>query len=253
MDFKNRKELLEVFTNTLGENILGTYLYGSLVQGGARPQSDIDIFVILKKRTEEASRKALISSLLKLSSYPVSADGVRPLEVTLVVKDEISPWRHPAKRDLIFGEWLRPSFESGSIPPPSFDPDLTLILAQVRNTHIRLFGAAATDLIPEISDNDIRKAIRDSLPILIDLIKGDERNVILTLARMLATAETGKFYSKDQAVDKILETIPAVHREILLLAKAAYLGLKKDSWSELSNEVDAVTRYMESLVRSKVR
>jgi streptomycin 3"-adenylyltransferase len=251
MDFKNKKELLDVLIDGLGENILGAYLYGSLLQGGARPQSDIDILVILKRRIEEVSRKALISSLLKISSYPISGDGVRPLEVTLVVKDDISPWHHPAKNDLIFGEWLRPSLESGSIPSARFDPDLTLLLAQVRSSNVRLLGAVATDLIPEISANDIRKAIRDSLPILIGHTKGDERNVILTLARMLVTLDTGIFFSKDQAIDKIVESTPAAHRETLLLAKAAYLGLKKDNWSELSDEVDAIVRHMESLIKSK--
>jgi streptomycin 3"-adenylyltransferase len=147
---------------------------------------------------------------------------------------------------------LRPSLESGSIPPASFDPDLTLVLAQARSSHVMLLGAAATDLIPEISDTDIRKAIRDSLPNLIGHTKGDERNVILTLARMLVTLETGKFFSKDQAVDEIVESIPATHRETLLLAKAAYLGLKTDNWSELSNEVDAIVRHVESLIKSKV-
>jgi streptomycin 3"-adenylyltransferase len=252
MDFKNKKKLLDVLIDNLGENILGAYLYGSLLQGGARPQSDIDILVILKRRTEEVSRKALISSLLKISSYPVSADGVRPLEVTLLVKDEISPWSHPAKKDLIFGEWLRSSLEGGSIPPASFDPDLTLILAQVRSSNVRLLGAAATDLIPEISDNDIRTAIRDSLPSLIGYTKGDERNVILTLARMLVTLETGKFFSKDQAVDEIIESIPPAYRETLLLAKTGYLGVKKDNWSELGDEVDAIVRYIETLIKSKV-
>jgi streptomycin 3"-adenylyltransferase len=186
---------------------------------------------------------------LKISSYPVSAEGVRPLEVTLVVKDEISPWRHPAKKDLIFGEWLRPSLEIGDISPASFDPDLTLVLAQVRSSNVRLFGDAATDLIPEIPENDICKAIQDSLPILIGYTQGDERNVILTLARMLVTLKTGKFFSKDQAVDEILESIPSQYQGTLLLAKAGYLGLEKDNWSELGDEVDAIVQYMEGLIR----
>ncbi|MDQ0373940.1 aminoglycoside adenylyltransferase domain-containing protein [Cellulomonas humilata] len=44
---------------------------------------------------------------------------------------------------------------------------------------------------------DLRRSIDDSLEPLLDGLVGDERNVVLTLARMVVTLETGAIVSKD--------------------------------------------------------
>lgn len=43
---------------------------------------------------------------------------------------------------------------------------------------------------------DIRRAIKESLPVLLEDIKGDEHNVILTLARMWQTVSIGEISPK---------------------------------------------------------
>jgi len=57
--------------------------------------------------------------------------------------------------------------------------------------HNSLFGPDASDILDPISMTDIQRAIKESLPRLIEGIKGDERNVILTLARMWQTVSKG--------------------------------------------------------------
>jgi streptomycin 3"-adenylyltransferase len=81
----------------------------------------------------------------------------------------------------IYGEWLRDEHEKGQIQGPTEDPDLAIVLAQARMKSVSLFGPDAANLLDPIPDSDVRKAIQESLPGLIKSIKGDERNVILTL------------------------------------------------------------------------
>ena len=98
----------------------------------------------------------------------------------------------------MYGEWLREQFDKGAIPEPTYDPDLAILLSQLRENSINLFGPEATEVIEPVPMTDIRRAIKESLPGLIASIEGDEHNVILTLARMWLTSSSGRICSKDQ-------------------------------------------------------
>lgn len=101
----------------------------------------------------------------------------------------------------MYGEWLREQFDKGAIPEPTYDPDLAILLSQLRENSINLFGPEATEVIEPVPMTDIRRAIKESLPGLIASIEGDERNVILTLARMWLTSSSSRICSKDQAAE----------------------------------------------------
>ena len=91
---------------------------------------------------------------------------------------------------------------------------------------------------------DIRKAMKESLPGLIGSVKGDERNVILTLARMWFTASTGDFRTKDLAAEWVIPQLPGEHAALLDLARKAYLGKVIDKWDGIEAEVASLLDYM---------
>jgi aminoglycoside 9-adenylyltransferase len=86
----------------------------------------------------------------------------------------------------MYGEWLREQVEKGEIPEPTFDPDLTILLAQLRKNSINLFGLKATEVLESVPMTDIQKAMRESLPGLIASMEGDERNVIFNFSQNVA-------------------------------------------------------------------
>ena len=47
----------------------------------------------------------------------------------------------------MYGEWLREQFDKGAIPEPTYDPDLAILLSQLRENSINLFGPEATEVI----------------------------------------------------------------------------------------------------------
>lgn len=77
---------------------------------------------------------------------------------------------------------------------------------------------------------DVRRAIADALPALIGNLAGDERNVLLTLARMWYTLETGTFVPKDAAAEWALPLVSPETAAALALAQAAYRGAAVDDW-----------------------
>src|SRR5690554_5314007 len=100
-------EVVGVIERHLEPTLLAVHLYGSAVDGGLKPHSDIDLLVTVTVRLDETTRRALINDLLETSASPGESEILRAVEVTIVVHDDIIPWRYPAKRELQFGEWQR--------------------------------------------------------------------------------------------------------------------------------------------------
>jgi hypothetical protein len=123
---------------------------------------------------------------------------------------DIKPWRYPATRDVLYGEWLRTDYEAGRLPRREADPNLPVILTSARQHSSVLLGPP-----------------------------GDERNVLLTLARILFTLRTGRIAPKDVAAAEVCSTLAPAHAQALDRAARAYCGEIRDDWTELRDEASA--------------
>nr|WP_274423885.1 aminoglycoside adenylyltransferase family protein [Chelativorans sp. YIM 93263] len=221
----------EALESILQDALLAVYLHGSAVSRGLRPQSDVDLLAIIDSPLTEKQRRRLLSTLLRISGrHPVQPGGPRCLEVMVLLKADLAALDFPARTEFIYGEWLRDDFEAGQLPKAGVDPENTLILAQARQEAFPLFGPDAKELLPEIPWEHICRAMRDALPALLDGLCGDERNVLLTLARMWRTAATGEFITKDAAATWAARQMPEQESETLIYAREAYLGKIDDDW-----------------------
>ena len=256
---KNNKEMpkeaiqaLKIIEELLDGKLVAVYLYGSAVMAGLRTDSDVDILVVTNHDLSERTRKNLTDRLMPISGKIGNVNAMRPLEVTVINQKDVVPWHFPPKYEFMYGEWLREQFEKGEIPVPTYDPDLAILLAQVRKNSITLFGPNVTEIIEPVPMTDIRRAIKDSLPGLIAGIKGDERNVILTLARMWLTASTGEISSKDLAAEWAIPQLSNEHAALLDVARKAYLGEHVDKWEGMESEVAELVNYMKKSVEASL-
>ena len=210
------QSILDMSRSLFGEKLIAAYLHGSIVTGGLKPQSDIDLLLIIDCPLTDVKRKIFVDFLLQVSGHhPFCGLGARCIEVILLQKSELAMLYFPAQADFIYGEWLREEFEAGTIPMPVSDPEITLLLAQARQQSISLHGPAAIELLPEISSTQIRRAMYDILPVLLHSLDGDERNVLLTLARIWHTAATGTFVTKDMAATWVIPNLPEPMKSVL--------------------------------------
>lgn len=227
---------VEVLREVLRGDLVAIYLHGSAVHGGPRAQSDIDLIAIVGSPLTAIQRERLLTALPELSGrHPSPPSGPHPIDVTVFARRDLGPPPVPARAEFIYGEWLREDLaraprDSGLSGPVS-DPENTLILAQARRFARPLIGPPAADILPEIPPESVRRAMRDALPALFASLAGDERNVLLTLARMWRTARTGAFVPKDAAAAWAIARMQAREAETLDLARRAYLGLAEDDWS----------------------
>ena len=239
--------VVEAVSWILPESI-GVYLYGSAVLSALRPESDLDLLIFTDHPLTPSCRERLTRELLRLSGRPHS--DKRPVELSIVNRNDVVPWNFPPRFEYMFGEWLRTDMENGTVPQPFLDPDNVLLLWQARLHAIPLpaQSPAIDKLIAPIPFEEIRRAIRGALPNVLSSYKGDERNVLLTLSRMWYTLDTGKFASKDQATLWAEGKVPAEHASLLRLARDAYLGNRSDRWDDQEDNVLCLLAFMRRAV-----
>lgn len=226
------RDVAAMATELFGERLCGVYLYGSAALGGLRPDSDIDILIIVDGGLDDTLRAELTKRLLKLS-VPVAAarcehGRLRPLEVTILDKNQLRPRRFPPRIEYLYGEWLRAEIEAGELPMPHASTDLVILLRQSERHSLRLYGRELSELADPIPDSDVKRAMRAELPKLAGYLHGDERNVLLTYCRMWYTLDAGEIVSKDEAASWVLAKLEPDLRRPIEVARLAYLGLCDD-------------------------
>jgi aminoglycoside 9-adenylyltransferase len=239
----------EVVRDVLAADLRGLYLFGSAITGGLRPSSDVDLLALVTTPAEAGVYRDLARRLLAVSSWCPRTRTGRPIELTVLGLADLVPWRYPLRKQLQFGEWLRPELERGEIASPSEDPDVTIILATVHTRSVALQGPPLAHLIDPVPADDLRRAMAESLPQVRRSFSGDERNVILTLARMWVTLSSGDIVPKDEAAARMLGHIDPAHRPTLDLARRAYLGELEDDWGPREQAARAFVEYAGDEIR----
>ena len=167
-----------------------------------------------------------MTNLLTVSAPPGFSASQRALEVTIVLLDEVVPWRYPARREMQFGEWLREDILAGIFEPALVDHDLAILITNALQVSVTLFGPDAMQLFDSVPAADLRASFLDTIAQWEDTPdwEGEEQTVVLALARIWYSAATGEIAAKDIAATWALERLPVEHRQVLETARAAYLG-----------------------------
>ena len=121
------------------------------------------------------------------------------MELTVVVRDDVRPWRVPPTEDFLYGEWERAAYEAGELPARRPNPDLAPLLTMVLAAGRAAFGPPPATLLDPVPPDDLVRAVVAGIPGLLADLDDDTRNVLLTLARILVTVESGEIVAKDEA------------------------------------------------------
>jgi len=234
----------------LGDTLRAIHLFGSAADGGLKPCSDIDLLVTTNSPLSTGVRRALMQDLLTISAWPATHDIIRALEITIVVHDAVVPWQYPAWRELQFGEWLRTELESGHHQQACVDHDLAILLTQARQHSVCLAGPPAAALFDPIPEADLRRAYSDTLAQWNEAAdwQGEERNIVLALARIWFSISTNTIAPKHIAAQWALERLPPEHEPVLATALASYLGQAKDDLADRSVQMARFVHYVKSVI-----
>ena len=229
--------------------VIGLYLYGSSIADGLRHQSDIDMLLVTRRSLSPRERSEITDLLLNCSGRRATVKPGRPVELTSLVRVDLVPWTYPPRCDYQYGEWLRDEITAGQLPAPHLDPDLAILLTAARSVNEALRGPALEEITEPVPAADVQRAIRDSLEPLLGDLEGDERNVLLTLARMVVTLKTGEIVPKDEAAQRVMGGLPPDCQQVLELARRGYLGQVTDDWTRLRAPAHKAAAQLASQVR----
>jgi streptomycin 3"-adenylyltransferase len=186
-------------------------------------------------------RRRLAERLLALSMRP------RYLELTIVVQSDVRPWRYPPHMDFQYGDWLRDELERGDVPPPAHNPDLAALITMTLLNGKPLVGPPPAEVFAPVPHDDLIRAGVDELDGILADLDGDTRNMLLTLARIWSTAETGEIRSKDAAADWAIPHLPEEQRPVLERARDGYLSGDYGTWDDV--DVRACADYVVGEIR----
>lgn len=236
------RRVVNLLQETLSEDLTGVYLFGSAVLGGLKSSSDLDFMVVSERPTSIDQKRKLVSALRELSGKP------RHLEVTVVVRNDVKPWRQPPKMDFQYGDWWHEEYDRGNVEPWESDinPDLASLIRMTLLADTALVGPRPDDVFDPVPREEFVASLLQGIDALVGDLESDTRNVVLTLARMWASAETDELLSKDAAAQWALARLPSDKSWVLAEARSMYLG-DRDQWSR-EPLTDAPT-YAEHVIR----
>lgn len=225
------------FHEILKTNLVGVYLHGSLALGCFNfRRSDIDLLVLTRRALTPRVRVTVARALLTLSRSPA------PVELSILKRTDLRPWRHPCPYDFHFSESWRGNFEHFlSDPahtwaaPESGDPDLAGHITVLRARGKVLYGPPIEKIFPEVPRVDFLDSILgDVLGPEFGLASETISPVymILNVCRTLAYLRTGQILSKAEGGAWASKNIPPQHRAIVEAALAAYREAGDDKMLE---------------------
>jgi predicted nucleotidyltransferase len=231
------EQLLAAVRDVLGDDLVGAYLHGSAALGGMRPGSDLDVIAVSARRLTDEEKQPLASRLREISKKP------RPLDFDLVVQSEIRPWRYPPPFDFHYSEWW-PGMRDRDT-----NIDLAVLITILLAGGTPIYGPAPASVFDPVPENDFRRTTLLATDEVVRDVKGDTRNVVLTLARIWTSLETGEVLRKDRAARWVLERLPDEHKPVLERARSLYLEGSHGTWDDMRDEVDAYVAYSSNAIR----
>jgi streptomycin 3"-adenylyltransferase len=203
----------------LGDDLVGVYLHGSLAMRCFNPaRSDVDLLVVTRRRMDAGRRRALAELVLAHSRVPY------PLEMSVVTRADLHPWRHPAPFDFHYSETWRDALEravaaGGPAAEDRHDRDLAAHVTLARARGSVLVGEPTADALPPVPEADYLDAVRSDL----DWSRHAPGVYgVLNSCRALAFVHGRGLLSKAEAADWAIDALPAAHRPLIAAARAAY-------------------------------
>ena len=203
-------DLVDDLRRTLGDDLVGIYLYGSAITGGFDPESsDLDLVIVTEADVAAIDLARLEGVHRRLTARePGWADR---LDLAYVGRATLAAFR-----------------SGGIVASISHDDPLQLYDEAddwlqtwylVRQTGVAVVGPPPGDLIPPIESAEFVRAVVRSVLGLAARAETDERDgwrayALLTCCRVLASMPTGQIVSKQAAAAEVLRTHPELRMAI---------------------------------------
>jgi hypothetical protein len=234
----------DAIADVVGSELVGLYLYGSLVAGGFdRNVSDLDLIAVLRGDPSGVlvSRLAAMHDALA-RLYPAWAERI---EVVYVGQPRLQRWREPIPRMAV----ISPGEAFHTV---SAGREWLLAWYPARDEAVAMMGPALSDVIPELPREAFLRAVRERLSEfrtepMDDASPGACAYAVLTTCRGLYTLEFGRRTSKLEAAEWTAERHPEWAELI-----AAAIQWRQQQWETRAPDpavIDRTRRFLSAMTR----
>jgi predicted nucleotidyltransferase len=216
--------LVESVQALLGRALQAIYLYGSLARGCFYPaRSDLDLLIVVERPLRRDYKLGLAQAALTRSNAPY------PLDVLVVARGDLVPWRYPVPCQLRICEERRARLAAatagiGWLAWPEGAEEISRIaaieIASTRGHGITLHGPPPGELLPEPPRTDLLDAVLSS-------VEGAEQHSPAELPRLcqaLAYTRAGLLPARAEALRWALETLAEDYQPPIAQVLAAWSG-----------------------------
>ena len=241
------------FRSALADALVGVYLHGSLVLGCFNAnRSDVDLLVVTARRMKRAEREAVAELCLRESGSYERPGWPRPLELSILTREQLHPWRYPTPFDFHFAESHRPILERGEVAEGEqlVDHDLAAHVTVLRARRRPLYGPPVEEVFPAVPREHHADSLRRDFVWARDRGNAAPRYALLSMGRVWATLATGEIHSKDSGTAWAAERVPHELRPLLERALASYRGDGGDFEVD-PDALGALTRYLAARVSAR--
>lgn len=217
-----------VLGDTLGEQLAGLYVRGSLATGVFRRQrSDIDLLAVVKRPMDTAARAALARTIVRLSdARPIHRD----IEITVMSERDARTFGYPTPYELHYNSANHEAYRRGSFDfaAQQFSNDLAVQIFETRERGFVLFGPPPADLFALVPWHAYIASLREDFDWGSRHIQDAPVYSILNACRVLhgVSSPQPSVLNKDEAARWALQAVPGEYHSTILDALNLYRGEK---------------------------
>ena len=236
--------------DTLGRNLLGLYVHGSIAFGCFQPRSsDVDFLVVTAREPALGEKCALLRALLALEAQ-LPPKG---MEMSVLLADVCRPFVYPTPYVLHYSQTYRQrclaDLRAFCADMHGTDPDLAAHVAVLHAVGICAFGRPIGEMFGPVPPEAFWDSVRGDVANAEEDVIRDPVYVLLNLCRVLAWRREGKLLSKAQGGRWGIERLPASCAPLLQQALDGYLTGEKPEMR--ADEARRLARYLLGLVMEK--
>jgi streptomycin 3"-adenylyltransferase len=232
--------ILKHYRETLGDNLIGFYLHGSLAMNCFNPvSSDVDFLAIVKQRLTIEKKKAIVDYLLRqYENLPV-----KDIEMSIVLERYLKNFVYPTPYELHYSnEWYQ-QLKSGQADyvKQNRDEDLAAHFVITRNRGICLFGKPIEEVFPEIPKESYIQSLLSDANWICQYSEENPLYTVLNLCRTLAFQKGSKITSKKGGGEWALLNLPGEFSSLISSALSCY----SDTHGNKQLNIDALKSFVE--------
>lgn len=239
-------DIINSFKHTLGNDLVGVYIHGSLAMGSFNPDvSDIDLLVVVKEKLTVRTKKEIIKFLITYSDKATK----KGLEISILTLDQVRNFEYPTPFELHYSNTWKDVYLSGKVDyeKQKYDPDLAGHFIITLHRGICLYGEPIKNIFSEIPEKYYIKSILNDAEDIYTNITKDPVYGILNLCRVLAYLKEKKITSKAEGGIWGLQHIDRKYHSLIKKALDVYQGKELSSISWDKQQLEEFAKYMKDL------